>query len=174
MRSLDAADTVDDHGFVIVQGDGQRIGLVLTNHCFDAECMPYPENNVPGLYTLHDKALAPRQDGRVSAPSSTDSSYQLRRKGTAFSADGRTLSSGSFDGAVTLWDIPSRTRLRTLEHDADVSVVTCLSFSPDQKMLVSGLKQPVVCIWDLTSGRVASKVFNQFRVLHHRGCVLVG
>lgn len=60
----------------------------------------------------------------------------LPRRGRAFSADGQTLASGSWEGRVCLWHLRTRRQLLTLE--AHTGRVHCLAFSPDGRTLVSG------------------------------------
>jgi WD40 repeat protein/tRNA A-37 threonylcarbamoyl transferase component Bud32 len=54
----------------------------------------------------------------------------------AFSPDGRTLASASFDGAVTLWNMPTGQELLKLEN-ADRRFWS-LAFSPDGRLLAAG------------------------------------
>jgi WD40 repeat protein len=61
----------------------------------------------------------------------------------AFSPDGKTLASGSYDHTVRLWDPATGQSLQTLEgHDDWVSAVT---FSPDGRTLASGSGDSTIC-----------------------------
>ena len=70
----------------------------------------------------------------------------------AFSPDGSTVVSGSFDGTLKLWDARSGRLLRTLEgHSLTVSSV---AFSPDGSTVVSGSEDRTLKLWDVRSGRL--------------------
>jgi len=68
----------------------------------------------------------------------------------AFSPDGQTLVSGSYDKTVQLWDVATGTELRAfIGHD---SYVASVAFSPDGKTLASGSYDYTVQIWDVATG----------------------
>ena len=62
-----------------------------------------------------------------------------------FSPDGRILAI-SCEGAVTLWDVETGRRLRTLSHSGTVLPVT---FSPDGRFLACGVRGGHVVVWGL-------------------------
>jgi WD40 repeat protein len=64
----------------------------------------------------------------------------------AFSPDGKTIASGSFDYTVRLWNLNGEL-LKTLSgHSSDVSSV---AFSPDGKTIASGSDDNTVRLWNL-------------------------
>jgi WD40 repeat protein len=55
----------------------------------------------------------------------------------AFAPDGRTLASGSHDGALRLWEVPSGKELTWLQLPEKMLSIDALAFSPDGKMLAA-------------------------------------
>lgn len=74
----------------------------------------------------------------------------------AFSPDGKLLASGNWDGAIHLWDVSTRTVIRSLKgHTAEIS---SLAFSPDGKSLASGSYDNAVLLWDVSSGQIVQNL----------------
>lgn len=67
----------------------------------------------------------------------------------AFSPDGSTLASGSFDRTVLLWDMHTREPAPPLRHE---SIVHAMAFSPDGALLATA-GTGTITLWDLASGR---------------------
>ena len=68
----------------------------------------------------------------------------------AFSPDGKTVASGSWDKTVRLWDAATGEETQKLEgHDREVSAV---AFSRDGKTVASGLWDKTVRLWDAAMG----------------------
>ncbi len=68
----------------------------------------------------------------------------------AFSPDGKTLASASFDQTVRLWDVASRQALgEPLKGHS--SFVYSVAFSPDGKTLASASRDQTVRLWDVAS-----------------------
>ena len=65
--------------------------------------------------------------------------------GVAFSPDGQTLASGSWDNTVRLWRVSDGILLRTLEGHTDP--VLSVAFSPDGQTLASGSRDKTVRLW---------------------------
>ncbi len=66
----------------------------------------------------------------------------------AFTANSRTLASGSDDGTIRVWDTNAGTQISSLPS----SKVRSLAFSVDGKILASGSTDQIQ-LWDITSGK---------------------
>jgi WD40 repeat protein len=84
----------------------------------------------------------------------------------AFSADGRTLASASFDRTVRLWDLGTHQQLGTPLNHHD-GVVVSVVFSPDGRTLASASEDRTVRVWE----RILWRSFAQ---LQAQVCMLVG
>ena len=65
-----------------------------------------------------------------------------------FSSDGSILATGSMDGTVKLWEIPSERNIATLEHYDRVNAV---AISPDGTTLAAGTNSGILNLWDIGS-----------------------
>jgi WD40 repeat protein len=72
-----------------------------------------------------------------------------------FSPDGKLLACGSGDTTITLWDVGTAKKLRTLT--GHTSTVGTLAFSSDGKQLASGEWDGTVRVWDVASGKVVEE-----------------
>jgi WD40 repeat protein len=77
-------------------------------------------------------------------------------RAVAFSADGKTVASGSDDTTVRLWDAATGEEMQKLEgHDGPVRAV---AFSPDGKTVASGSSDKTVRLWDAATGEEIQKL----------------
>jgi WD40 repeat protein/transcriptional regulator with XRE-family HTH domain len=67
----------------------------------------------------------------------------------AFSPDGSSLASGSWDGTLKLWNLQSGALLWRGRH---TNTISCLAFSPDGRLLASSGRDATVQFWDAHSG----------------------
>ena len=69
----------------------------------------------------------------------------------AFTPDGKTLISGSFDTHVRLWDVKTGKNVATLRDHKDE--VLCVAVSPDGKTLATGSSDKTIMLWDLAPAK---------------------
>ena len=68
----------------------------------------------------------------------------------AFSSDGQTLASGSYDRTVRLWDVNTGTQLKIIT--GHTGYVSSVAFSSDGQTLASGSYDRTVRLWDVNTG----------------------
>ena len=97
-----------------------------------------------------DKTIKLWNRNNTSAPEATLTNHTGAVTSIVFSPTGQFLASGSLDGTIILWDVSGKRPIKSLEHrfDGTLSYVSAVSFSPDQKWLVSvGMD---VKLWNVT------------------------
>ena len=74
----------------------------------------------------------------------------------AFSPDGRTLATGSWDSTVRLWDVATRTQLGAPLRGHE-GTVNSIAFSPDGHTLATGSDDKTVRLWDVDTHKQRGK-----------------
>jgi len=69
----------------------------------------------------------------------------------AFSPDGRTLASGSWDHTIKLWEVATGREIKTLS--GHTNWVCSVAFSPDGRTLASGSWDRTIKLWEVATGR---------------------
>ncbi|NEO52294.1 MAG: PQQ-binding-like beta-propeller repeat protein [Okeania sp. SIO3B5] len=85
----------------------------------------------------------------------TLSSHQANVRSVAVSPDGRTLASGSGDGTVKLWDIPTGEMLVSFLHSG---VVTAVAFTADGRTVIGCSADRGMKSWDIYTGRLLHRM----------------
>ncbi|WPD24334.1 MAG: WD40 repeat domain-containing protein [Candidatus Electrothrix scaldis] len=71
-------------------------------------------------------------------------------RSVAFSPDGRTAASASYDNTINIWDVSTGTQLNVLKGHTDW--ISTIAFSFDGSLLASGAKDKSISIWKVSTG----------------------
>ncbi|NER04798.1 MAG: hypothetical protein F6K17_20440 [Okeania sp. SIO3C4] len=85
----------------------------------------------------------------------TLSSHQANVRSVAISPDGKTLASGSGDGTVKLWDIPTGEMLVSFWHSG---VVTAVGFTADGRTVIGCSADRGMKSWNIYTGRLLHRM----------------
>ncbi|NEQ77394.1 MAG: hypothetical protein F6K23_32915 [Okeania sp. SIO2C9] len=85
----------------------------------------------------------------------TLSSHQGNVRSVAISPDGKTLASGSGDGTVKLWDIPTGEMLVSFWHSG---VVTAVGFTADGRAVIGCSADRGMKSWDIYTGQLLHRM----------------
>ncbi|MFN6099353.1 MAG: protein kinase domain-containing protein, partial [Dolichospermum sp.] len=75
----------------------------------------------------------------------------------AYSPDGQTLASGSYDNTIKLWNVKTGNLLQTLEGHSEwvySEWVTSVAYSPDGQTLASGSRDDTIKLWNVKTGKL--------------------
>jgi WD40 repeat protein len=114
--------------------------LLATGGCVAAGC-----SESKGLITFWEIA------NQGATPISQQQVHSFLVKAVAFSPDGKTLVTGSYDQTVILWDISSLTSPVMLGNpiQAHLSFVNGVVFAPDGETIISAGDDRKILVWDI-------------------------
>ena len=101
-----------------------------------------------GEWGQDDQAVG-RGDGQGDRPPSRGTTNQVWS--VAFSPDGKTLASGSYDKTIKLWDVATSKERPPSRGMTDE--VKSVAFSPDGKTLASESADKTTRLWDMTTDK---------------------
>ena len=82
----------------------------------------------------------------------------------AFSPDGTSIVSGSFDETIRVWDVVTGKQVGEMGHENSVNSV---AFSPDGTHIVSGFFDKTIRVWDAVTGQQVSEALRGHEDLVH-------
>ena len=119
--------------------------IVLAMHAVNATTA-FGENALPSAQTVLHAALTASR-ARLTLHGHTDTVARV-----AFSPDGATIITSSWDGTAKVWNGATGREFETLQADPKW-VVFGAGFSPDGKRIVTGGSLKVAKLWDAATGR---------------------
>jgi WD40 repeat protein len=91
-------------------------------------------------------------NGQTRAPGRVVEMHQAIVLSLAYSSDGRTLATASYDGTIKLWDTDTYRERAALGRGAPVR---CVAFAPGDRFLAAATEDGLVRIWNLARREVA-------------------
>ncbi|MGD1807254.1 S-layer homology domain-containing protein [Dapis sp. BLCC M126] len=117
-----------------------------------------PDSSLPVVISFNGKILASSRGKDIqlwnlesSKLLDTLSSHTANVHSVAISPDGKTLASGSADGTVKLWDIPTGEMLTSFLHSG---IVTAVGFTADGRAVVGCSAERGIKLWNIYTGRL--------------------
>jgi WD domain, G-beta repeat len=134
----------------LMLGLGGAAGLVVVGGGVILMLQPRLTTEPPPAPTPTEPPPAPAPMRRTDDSIRTFTGHSNPVTSVAFSPDGRTVLSGSFDRTLELWDVATGEALRTFGLPGYVKSV---AFSPDGRKALSGGDTGVLKLWDVQSGK---------------------
>jgi WD40 repeat protein len=78
--------------------------------------------------------------------------HQAEVSSLSYSPDGKTITSGSWDNTIRLWQAATGKLLQTLQGHQDW--VWSISYSPDGKTIASGSRDKTIKVWEASTGKL--------------------
>jgi WD40 repeat protein len=118
----------------------QKEGEKPTNHQVASQAEEAKPADLPEKATARQPGLRMTLDGHHAPVTSL-----------AYSRDGKTLASGSYDNTIKLWDVKTGKERATLK--GHTNAVLSVAYSPDGKTLASGSMDRTIKLWDVKTGK---------------------